>query len=64
MLDCRTDRTGAAERMADQVGFRNLETVQQHRDIIAHRGETHRPVRVRCAAVALHLYRDHLPRLR
>jgi hypothetical protein len=31
---------------------------------IAHRGEAHRPVRIRGAAVALHLDSDHLARLR
>ncbi len=58
------DRIGAAERMADQVGSRNLEIVQQRCDIIAHRGEAHRPVRIRGAAVALHLDSDHRARLR
>jgi hypothetical protein len=38
--------------------------VQQRRDVVAHRGEAPRPVRVRGTAVALHLHRDHLPRLR
>src|SRR6266849_214728 len=38
--------------------------VQQRRDIVAHRGETHRPVRVRRATVALHLHRDYPPCLR
>src|SRR3989442_14798139 len=57
MLDRRADRTRAAERMADQVGFRNLEMVQQRGDVVAHRGEAHRPVRVRGAAVAGALHR-------
>ena len=50
--------------MTDQVGFRNLEIVQQRRDVVAHRGEAHRPVRVRRATVALHLHRDYPPHLR
>jgi hypothetical protein len=33
-------------------------------DVVAHRGEDHRPVRIRRATVALDLYRDHPPRLR
>src|SRR5207245_3580856 len=45
-------------------GFRNLEMVQQRRDVVAHCGEAHWPVRVRGAAVALHFHRDHLPGLR
>src|SRR5258705_11756475 len=64
MLDRRADCTSAAERMADQVGFRNPEMVEQRRDVVAHCDEGHRPVRVRRAAVALHLHRDHLPYLR
>jgi hypothetical protein len=64
MLDCRADRTCAAERMADQVGLRDLERVEQRRDVVAHHGERHRSVRVRGTAVALHLNCDHWPRLR
>src|SRR5260221_10901851 len=50
--------------MADEVGFRNLEMVEQRRDIVAHRGKAHRPVRVRRPTVALHLHGDDPPRLR
>ena len=64
MPNPRADRTGAAERIADQVGSRNLEIVQQRCEVIAHRGEAHRPVRIRGAAVALHLDSDHRARLR
>jgi len=35
--------------------------VQQHRNVVAHRGKTHRPVLVRRATVALYLHRDYLP---
>ena len=63
MPNPRADRTGAAERIADRVGSRNLEIAQQRCEVIAHRGEAHRPVRIRGAAVALHLDSDHRARL-
>jgi glycerol uptake facilitator-like aquaporin len=52
MLDRRADRTGAAERMADQVAFRDLEIVQPRHDVVAHRSEAYQPIRIRRAAVA------------
>ena len=55
---------GAIRETAGRVQAKAGEAVDTARDVIAHRGEVHRTVRIRRAAVALHFYHDHAPRLR